>query len=160
MQDYKFVEERVAGTIPIETVISFGREIREDLNFAQRLEVIRAIEQKLQQLPQISGTVSLADFHMPTEPIAENASLKEKVAFNNRAEELQAEVKKHANLHTYYSVAKKADEFSEASDELWRITSHTSLSSRLDGEALVAQIDSACRSVIKYHADTRHVVAG
>lgn len=160
VQDYNELEERLAGIVPVETVISFGKQSREDLNFTQRLEIVRAIEQKMRLLPDISGTISLADFQPVSEVIPETATLKEKLAFNNRAKAVEARIRKDVQARSFYFVPKQDTEFNQAGDELWRITSQVHIMSRLDYRELSQQLDVVCRSVTKYHSDTRHIVTG
>lgn len=160
VQDYNFLEEQLAGIVPVETVISFGKQSREELNFTQRLEVVRSIEQKLRLLPDVSGTISLADFQPASESIAETASLKEKLAYNNRARAIEARVRNDVQNRAFFVVPKQDTEFNHAGDELWRITSRVNLMSRLDYQQFTQQLDSTCRSVTKYHSDARHIVTG
>lgn len=160
VQDYNYLEERLAGIVPVETVITFGRQAREELNFTQRLEIVRSIEQKMRLLPDISGTISLADFQPVSEPVLETASLKEKLAYNTRAKAVEARVRKDAQARTFFLVPKQDSEFNHAGDELWRITSQVDIMSRLDYQQLTQELDVICRSVTKYHPDTRHVVTG
>ena len=160
VQDYNYLEEQLAGVVPFETVISFGRAAREELNFTQRMEVIRAIEHKMRELPEISGTMSLADFQPVAAPLAAKASMKEKLAFNARAKAVESKVRKDPQVRTLYQLSKNASEFNAAGDELWRITSQVAIMSRLNYAEVLEQLDQICRSETKYHADTRHLVTG
>lgn len=160
VQDTNKYEQNLAGTLPLETVISFGKEAREELGITQRIEIVRTIEQKLRQLPGINGTLSLADFQPIHEPLSEEATLREKQAFRNRAKAVEASIRQDAYAAAMYQIAKTTDEFTDAGEELWRISGTVAVTSRLEYQSLIEQVDSACRSVIKYHADTRHVVTG
>ena len=160
VQDYNYLEEQLAGIVPFETVISFGRSAREELNFTQRMEIIRAIEHKMRELPEISGTMSLADFQPVATVQMANASMKEKLAFNARAKAVESQVRKDPQVRTLYHVAKAASEFNAVGDEMWRITSQVSIMSRLNYAEVSQQLDQICRSETKYHADTRHLVTG
>ncbi len=160
VQDYNYLEENLAGIVPVETVISFGRAAREDLNFTQRMEIIRAIATKMRALPRISGTLSLADFQPDAEPQSATPSMKEKLAFNARAKVVEAGVRKDPQVRSLYQVEPVASEFNAAGDELWRITSQVAVMSRLNYGDITQELDEICRSETKYHADTRHVVTG
>ena len=160
VRDYNYLEENLAGIVPVETVVSFGRAAREDLNFTQRLEVVRAIATKMRALPRISGTLSLADFQPAAEPLAANPSMKEKLAFNARAKAVEARIRKDPQVRSLYQVEPAASEFNAAGDELWRITSQVAVMSRINYGDVTQQLDEICRSETKYHVDTRHMVTG
>lgn len=160
VQDYNYLEEQLSGIVPVETVVSFGRSAREELNFGQRMEVVRAIEQKMRALPEISGTMSLADFLPVAETQPTTTSMKEKLAFNSRAKSVEDQVRQDPQTRSLYQVSKVASEFNAAGDELWRITSQVALMSRLDYADVSQRLDEICRSETKYHADTRHLVTG
>ncbi|MDB5385687.1 MAG: exporter of the superfamily protein-like protein [Planctomycetaceae bacterium] len=160
VQDYNHLEQNLAGIVPIETVISFGKTAREDTSFTQRMEIIRDIENKFRELPNISGTLSLADFQPVSEPLEANATGKKLLAHNARARAVESRVKKDPQVKSLFMVAKQDSEFSNVGDELWHITSQASIMSRLDYSDLTVEIDQACRAVMKYHTDTRHVVTG
>lgn len=160
VQDYNYLEEQLAGIVPVETVVAFGRGAREELNFTQRMEIVRAIERKMRDLPEISGALSLADFQPAAEPQPENASLKEKLAFNARAKAVEARVRQDPQVRSLYTLTRQPTEFNNAGDELWRITSQVAMMSRLNYEDITARLDEICRSETRYHADTRHFVTG
>ncbi len=160
VQDYNFLEENLAGIVPVETVISFGRAAREELNFTQRMEVIRSIATKMRSLPRISGTLSLADFQPAAPGQPDNPSMKEKLAFNARAKAVEARIRKDPQVRSLYQIEPVASEFNAAGDELWRITSQVAVMSQTNYGDVTQQLDDICRSELKYHADTRHVVTG
>jgi predicted RND superfamily exporter protein len=160
VQDYNHLEQNLAGIVPIETVISFGKIAREESSFTQRMEIVRAIEDKFRALPNISGTLSLADFQPVAEPLEEKASGKKLLAHNARARAIESRVKKDPQVRSLFQISKQDTEFCNAGDELWHITSQAAIMSRPDYSDLTVDVDQACRSVMKYHSDTRHVVTG
>ena len=144
----------------MESVISFGRAAREELNFTQRMEIIRTIANKMRALPRISGTLSLADFQPVAELPPENSSMKDKLAFNARAKAVESRIRKDSQVRSLYQVATAPTEFNDTGDELWRITSQVAVMSRFNYGDVTEQLDAICRSEMKYHADTRHMVTG
>ena len=63
IKDYRFIEQNLCGIVPVDTVIRFDHEAQEELDMFQRMEVVRKIEAKMKQHPDISGVVSLATFN-------------------------------------------------------------------------------------------------
>ena len=160
VRDYDHLEEQLAGIVPVETVVSFGREAREELNFTQRLELVRAIEQKMRKLPDISGTLSLADFQPVAEPQPQSPSIKEKREFDSNARDIESGIRRDPRVRSLYLVSKADGEFSKPGDELWRITCQVPVMPRVDCQEVIRKLDEICRSETKYHADTGHVVTG
>jgi len=74
VEDYNFLEHNLSGIVPVELVIRFSRDEQKRMNFVERMEVVREIERRVREHPEISGTVSLADFQEPHTPLPENAS--------------------------------------------------------------------------------------
>jgi hypothetical protein len=79
---------------------------------------------------------------------------------NARARAIEAQARKNPEFKSLFSVGQRDTEFNTAGDELWRITSQVAAMSELKYRDLTQDIDQACRSVMKYHSDTRHVVTG
>lgn len=160
VRDYAFVEDHVAGIIPVETVINFGAASREELNFSQRLEIVRQISDKIRQVPDVTGTLSLADFHPVAQTPGDEASMREKLSYNSRSAILEQKVLESPARGALLSVASQPTEFDHQGDELWRITSQVATLRGGEFRDLSAEIDLACRSVLKYHAGTQHVITG
>jgi uncharacterized protein len=84
VHDYNTIEESLAGVVTVDTVIYFDRAARERMDILERIELVRAIEQKIQQAEGVSGTLSLADFREPTSPPPDNASTVAKLRYRTR----------------------------------------------------------------------------
>ena len=160
VRDYKYLEENLAGIVPVETVIRFGKTAQEELPFLERMELVRAIQTKMRALPDISGSISLADFQPIAAPLGETASFREKLQRNARSKAAEDRFKRAEEARNLLVVASGDSEFHEAGDELWRITSQVAIMSQLNYADLTASLDDICQSVIKYHPGTRHVVTG
>jgi len=160
VSDYHYLEENLAGIVPVETVVRFSREAQEELNFLERMEVIRRVEQKVREVPDISGTISLADFQPALEELPEDAGFREKIKRNARAKTVEDRVRKDPQAATFVTVAEQPGEFNEAGDELWRITAQVTLVTHRDYGELTRAIDDACQAVTRYHPGTHHIVTG
>jgi predicted RND superfamily exporter protein len=160
VRDYNYLEENLAGIAPVETVIRFGPGVQEQLNFLDRMELVRAIQTKMRAIPDISGTLSLADFQPIAAPLGEDASFRSKLVRNTRAKAVEERVKHDANTNMLIAMAPKAGPFNDAGDELWRITAQVATLSKMDYAELTRQLDDICQSVTRYHPGTRHVVTG
>lgn len=80
VQDYHFLEDNLAGIIPVDVVVRFHldgtadddennpRTPQEKLDVLQRMEIVRQIEEKLRRHREISGVVSLPDFRPVNDP--------------------------------------------------------------------------------------------
>jgi len=170
VQDYEFLEQNLAGLVPVETVIRFDAEAQQELNFIERMELVRAIQVKMRAHPEISGTLSLADFQPVSELPAGNASFLKKARFNKKANRVADRVLAGENdgarafLCTTKISPGHADSMNPrqemAADELWRITAQAANLSNLDYADLTNDVNEIARSVLKYHAGADHFITG
>lgn len=65
MQDFRWYEENIGPLIPVEVVVRF--QPSNDLDPLERLELIRAVESKLKEIPESGGWMSIASF-LPKPP--------------------------------------------------------------------------------------------
>ena len=68
VQDYEFLENNLAGIVPVTTVVGFQGEGWGNADVHDQLELIRRIEQNLAAHEEISGTLALPDFLPPIDP--------------------------------------------------------------------------------------------
>lgn len=97
-QDFLRVTDELATTDSIEAVINCGTDSRP---FVEKLAMVRRIEERIQQHPNVDQTLSLTRFfpkHLPTDPVKLGLLLK-------RAESRRTE-----------------DEFTSHGQELWRVS--------------------------------------
>jgi len=85
VKDYNFLEHNLSGIVPVELVIRFSRDEQKRMNFVARMEVVREIERRVREHPEISGTISLADFQEPHKPLAQAATRQEEVEHHREA---------------------------------------------------------------------------
>ncbi|MFG0335082.1 MAG: RND family transporter, partial [Maioricimonas sp. JB049] len=169
VQDYRYVEENLAHIAPIETVIRFTPEAQQQLRFLERMEVIRAVEDQIRQHPEISGTLSLADFQPVREAPADDASVRQKIFYNRRSSEAERRIKEEqeGGAAQFLAVSRPhpdagAENAMLTADghELWRVTAQAAVMSDADYGVLTRELDERIRSVLRYHAGADHVVTG
>lgn len=180
VKDYNFIEDNLAGIVPVDVIVRFDRESQQQLKFLQRRDLIRRIEEKLEALPDVSGALSLADF-LPDEATPSPSASKTKwVKYNATSRTIESRVKngEQAAARTLLSVAGDSTKLNAKDDELWRITAQVAVMSKLNYADLGRQIDEICMSVLRdvsgnstekvptlgdsreYHPGASHVVTG
>jgi predicted RND superfamily exporter protein len=163
VRDYNFIEQELAGVVPVDVIVRFDRrDGLENLKFVERADIVRRIQQGIRQLDDVSGSMSLADFLPEVTPPGDKASPAEKVKFNAKSRTIESRVKdgSEGRVKSYYSVTRVKTEFSEPGDELWRITAQVAIMSDIHYGALTKELDEVCQSVLKFHPGTNHHVTG
>lgn len=161
-RDYAFLEENLSGIVPVQVVVKFEGDNREGPNFAQRADLVRAIQEKIQQIPDISGTLSLANFLPVREPLAEDATRLQILGYNSRAKTMEDRVKGDENgrAKSYLVMAQGDSDFSKSGDELWRITAQVAILTDLDYSQLTEQLDQVAAETLRLEPSAGHVVTG
>ena len=169
VQDYEFLERYLAGVVPVETVIRFDKNAQKKLNFLERLEIVREIEDRVRKHPEISGTISLADFQPSYRRLSSTASLAQRLLHNKNIRQIEKRAKKEGEGgRSFLTVAAVPADLSnpgdkllnETGDELWRISAQVSILSDLDYGQLTRDLDEIAQSSLKKHAGAGHVVTG
>ena len=179
VEDYNFLEHNLSGIVPVELVIQFNRDEQKRMNFVQRMEVVREIERRVREHPEISGTISLADFQEPHTPLPENASkirqrlAKKKSSIIERRVKGDGDNAAESGARAFLHVAEKAtdlefagdEKLNRSGDELWRITAQVAVMSDYDyghltNDKRTGDLDNIVKSVIKRHSGCRYVVTG
>lgn len=175
IQDYLFLEENLSGITPVDTVIRFDKKALDNLNFLERVELVRKIQGRIEEHPEISGSISLADFRPVSEPLPEGASTFQKLRHAKRVNETERRVRESLESGTAKSFLYLADrevvlEQETANgarsvpvnegDELWRITSQVAIMTDLNYGDLTRDLNQVTQSVLRDHAGTTHIVTG
>ncbi len=162
VQDYRFLEDNLAGIVPVDILVRFDATSQENLNFRERMEVVRHVQDRIRRHPEISGTISLADFQPKYEPPPKDASFLDVAAFNRRMNAMEDRIKqgKQEAASAFLAAPQEGSDLHEAGDELWRITAQASLMSDAKYGEVVADLDKISMSVLKPHVGTGHVVTG
>ncbi|WP_339733757.1 MMPL family transporter [uncultured Gimesia sp.] len=175
IQDYLFLEENLSGITPVDTVICFDEAAQKNTNFVERVELVRKIQQKIAEHPEISGSISLADFRPVSEPLPENASTFQKLRNAKRVNETERRVReslKTGSAKSFLYIADEAVEMEQETangarsvavnkgDEMWRITSQVAIMTDLNYGHLTRDLNQVTQSVLRDHAGTTHLVTG
>lgn len=175
IQDYLFLEENLSGITPVDTVICFDETAQKKMNFVERVELVRQIEHKIAEHPEISGSISLADFRPVSEPLPPDASTFQKLRNAKRVNETERRVKESlqdGTVKSFLFIADNTVEMEqetdhgtrsvvvEKGDELWRITAQVAIMTDLDYADLTRDLNQATQSVLRDHAGTTHLVTG
>jgi len=168
--DYRFLEDHLLGIVPVETIVRFDETARQQSPFLQRMELVREIGDNMRLHPEISGTVSLADFQPVSQPPGEGASFPQKARYFKRSHIIETRVKDgNENSSSAFLAVAKTDadlhadgdnKLSREGDELWRITAQVSIMSDADYGKITTDLDEIAQSTLKYHAGAAHVVTG
>ena len=179
VQDYNFLERNLSGIVPVELVIRFSRDEQSRINFVERMEVVREVERRVREHPEISGTVSLADFQEPHVPLPASASKLKRRLAKKQSSIIERRVKGdgesdgESGARGFLHVADKATDLESAGDqklnksgdELWRITAQVAVMSDYDyahltNDQQTGELDNIVKSVLKMHPGATHVVTG
>ena len=180
VQDYHFIEENLVHIVGVDTIVKFKAKALEDMTIVERMEVVRKLEERIRKHPEISGTVSLADFFEETEK-PESKKIKSGGGFSllnprvqaiRRANEIEKRIRDgRYDVSSFLSmpieegeespveVSEHHYELSNPEDELWRITAQVAIMSDLDYADLTEEINLMAQEELRlYQAD--HVVSG
>jgi predicted RND superfamily exporter protein len=179
VQDYNFLEHNLSGIVPVEMIIRFTRDGQNELNFVERMELVREVERKVREHPEISGTISLADFKEPHKPLPENASVikrrlaKKKSSIIERRVKGDGETEGEEGVRSFLHVAEEQADLlktgdaglNKPGDELWRITAQVAVMSDYDYSHLTTEdqtgeLDNRIKEVLRSHPGASHVVTG
>ncbi len=161
-RDYVYLEDNLSGIVPVHVVVKFRQDDENSTFFADRADLIRELQKRLQKMPDVSGTLSLANFLPVGEPLSKDASVAEKYARNLSSREMENRVK-NDNAHkakTYFTVADADTEFSKAGDEIWRITAQVAILTDLDYKDFMRDVDHACAEILRFEPTADHIVTG
>ncbi|MFM9960033.1 MAG: efflux RND transporter permease subunit [Planctomycetaceae bacterium] len=170
VKDYWFLEENLVGIVPVDLVIRFDRDSQLQMNFLERMEVVRTIENRMRDHAEISGAVALPDFRPIKKKPAADAKFPEIVAYNKTATETERRLRdgEVAGTKPFYGVAKQSGDLSQPGDarlnqpddELWRITAQCFIMTDTNFADLINDVDGIARSVLRGHPGTQHIVTG
>ncbi len=169
VQDYRFLEDQLAGIVPVEVLVRFDATAQEQVNFAQRMEVVRAVEEQLRGHAEITGCLSLADFQPVTEVPDQDAGMMAWSKFNKRASTMEERIREGeiAGTAAFYrqipgepARPATAQRLTLPGEEVWRITAQVRVMSDADYGTILKNIDTLSRDVLKFQPGTQHVVTG
>ncbi len=149
VQDYNFLEDNLAGIIPVETIIRFNEEEQRATTLLERMKLVRDVQEKMRAHPDISGTISMADFHnfdryeknddgtdRSTFQINLASRRLESLLKGDKAKEVKSMFAIASKDITLYPGQGQLELPVTKGDELWRITAQVAIMSDLDYEEL------------------------
>ena len=188
VQDYRFIEDNLCGVVSVDTLVRFDAAGQQQLNMLQRQEVVRRIQNKIAEHPEISGVLSLATF----QPVAQEQpkGRLQRIKYNGTAREMQKKI--HRAIRQRYggvSLDEAEDDAAEGESEsqatsaitslvsldigandtaetvpteIWRISAQVAIMSDLDYAVLMEDLDKIARSELKLIGSpgTDHQVTG
>ncbi|MCH8828562.1 MAG: MMPL family transporter [Planctomycetes bacterium] len=176
VKDYRFLEDNLSGIVPVDVVIRFEKtDARFDENgkpiphFLERMEIVRRIERAISRHPDISGTLSLADFQGQYRKLPKNAKLAQTMRDFGKSRVTENRIKKDATAQSFLVAARTDEKLVSPSgrviaikkgDELWKITAQVAILSDLDYADLTHEVDEIVRSELKLYPGSDHVVTG
>ncbi len=166
--DYRFLENQVAGIVPVQVLVRFDESAQGQANFLQRMELVRDVEEKLRSHPEISGCLSLADFQPVTEKLPADAGVLTASRFHKRAHVMQERIRdgEIAGASSFVvQIPAEAEAGNSAllgtpGEEIWRITAQVFVMSDAEYGTILADLDRLTREVLRYQPGSQHVVTG
>jgi uncharacterized protein len=168
--DTRAIEQSLGGVATIELVVRFSPQAQKELAFLQRMEIIREVQDRIGEHPEVSGTLSLADFQPVTPAPAADARTFQKITYNRRSSEVERRIKEEGETGAaaFLAVAATAEDFNApgdaglnaAGDELWRITAQSAVASDSNYGRLTDDINDCVQSVVRMYPGASHVVTG
>jgi len=161
-RDYVFLEENLSGIVPVQVVVKFKEQERGGLNFEERARLVQKVQERIAQLPDVSGTMSLADFLPISEPLPENATSLQHLQAGTAARTMEQRVKDDEThqARSFLVVADEKTEYNDAGDELWKVTAQVAILTDLDYGELMAELDQISADVLRFEPTAGHVVTG
>lgn len=189
VQDYQFLEDNLAGIVGVDVILRFPPEqprvlLDEDdgdevaptapanvvptvnLDLFERLDLVRGVQHRLQELSGVTGTLSLADFRRASSdagadsgiPRGRRLQIARKQIFETYAESTREFVTRSV---TPLSVERDGAPFRiERGEEVWRIRTQCSvLTDRHYGEFL-RDIEGVMTAALRDKPGVEHVVTG
>jgi uncharacterized protein len=169
VHDYRFLENQLAGIVPVEVLVRFDASAQEQANFVQRMELVRRVGEQLRNHREISGCLSLADFQPAAELPAEDAGVLTLSKFNKRANVMQQRIRdgEVAGADVFYrqipeepAAAGHPSLLSAPGEEIWRISAQVLVMSDAEYGEILADVDRLSREVLRYQPGSQHVVTG
>ncbi len=170
-RDYHYLEEGLSGIVSLDTVIRFDATGVESLNISERMELIRDIEQKVAAHPQISGTLSLADFRDPVAEPSAKASRRQKIFYGKTLQRIERTLfeEKVDEVSQFTRKATKGLDLVthgdrevriEEGDEVWRIRAQSIVTANVNYSDLTSELEQIVSDSITEKTGVDYLVTG
>ncbi|MCA9055278.1 MAG: MMPL family transporter, partial [Planctomycetaceae bacterium] len=186
VQDYQFLEENLAGIVGVDVILRFPAEKKRssddeetevavpepvrpeavELDLFQRMELVRAVQKRLQQINGVSGAMSLADFSEEQPPRPEKMTreylrglqIAKRRVFDSKGDESREFV-----THAQTPLSVVVDDVPlriELGEEVWRIRAQCSVLTDRQYADFLREIDDVLNSQLRDYPGVDHVVTG
>lgn len=169
-RDYWSIETTLAGTMPVELIVRFDQQSQRETNFIDRIELVRQIQNAMRTHPEISGSLSLADYQKVAERPPEDAGFLQKTKYNKRAAAIEQSVRdgELSMSRSYYTVSEHGSDLNELGDnmlnqpgdELWRISAQVDVMSHNDFARVMTDLHQLAQDVLKLQPGSHHLITG
>jgi predicted RND superfamily exporter protein len=172
VKDYRFLENNVAGIVPVLVLVKFDEAAQDQTTFLDRMELVRGVEEKLRSQAEISGCLSLADFRAITEKPGPDAGMLTTSRYHKQASLMQQRMRdgEIAGSENFYVQIPKPDspaaetrepgQLAQPGDEVWRITAQAMVMPETEDADVLAEVDRCAREVLRYQPGAEHVITG
>ena len=158
--DYGFLEENLAGIVPVTVLVGFQGDGWRPSDLQRQIQIVRSVEGAMADHPEVSGTLSLADFvPVPEDGVRGRAVLTRKIAaavekaveggagseFITRPER---PLVLSAGQPPVFDVRQPDEEGDvRLGGEVWKVTAQVSLLSELDYAVFLDEVDALLAEV-------------
>lgn len=178
VRDYNFLEENLSGIASVDTLVRFSKEQQESVPFLDRARRILEVQEALRDHSEVSGTLSLASFLNLKEPDFSSMNAMQRrnarMRINLIGERIHEKIRKGGEdargLSSMLTIANEPADLEHAGDhalnvagdEIWRITSQSSIMSDYDYARLTRELADVAENTLKdFPGGTpSHVVTG
>ncbi|MEN9553791.1 MAG: hypothetical protein RLZZ232_77 [Planctomycetota bacterium] len=152
MQDYVFLEQKLAGIVPVDAIVRFNATQQKLMPFEDRIQAVMKLQQALVDHPEITGALSLASFLAAESPgsgqVSRTARLRENLTEQKIREALQDPASSKTSVASLIALPNSTIELpgpegrtlQKAGDEIWRITCQASILSDVDYRTLTDEL--------------------
>jgi predicted RND superfamily exporter protein len=134
LADYAWLEERLGPMVPVEVIVHFRSA--SEVDFLQRIAVVRAVAQSVRRVDQVKGVISAATF---TPPIPQGASTRQVIRRSVMSNRLAQE--KSRLVDARYM-------FEDHERQSWRIAARVPALSDLDYEQFLDELKRKVAPVV------------
>jgi len=159
VSDYRFLEDNLAGIIPVDAIVRFSSTHQKLLSFQQRTEAVMKLQRKLSQHPEVSGSLSLASFLASGAESAAGgraARLRENLTEDKLYAVLRDKAGPRQSVHALMALSQETVELpgsrrilQKNGDEIWRVTCQASILSDADYRKLTEDLTGLAVSELR-----------
>jgi predicted RND superfamily exporter protein len=134
LAEYRWLEEKIGPLVPVEVVVHFDRHC--PLDVLERVEIVRAIEEAIRQVPEVGGVSSAAAFLPPIPQASGTRGTIRRTVLRNR---LEARLSELARAHWFHE---------DGQGQWWRVSGRLPAFSQLDYSVHLQHIEDRVEGVL------------